>query len=52
MMNGQKLQLQWGSEIRPFEIPKHWKLGLFEDQISNDFRQNGSNLSRFQIVGL
>ena len=27
--------IQWGSEIRPFEIRKHLKSGLFEGQISN-----------------
>ena len=28
-------EIQWGSEIRPFEIWKHLKSGLFEGQISN-----------------
>ena len=27
--------VQWGSEIRPFEIWKHLKLGPFEGRISN-----------------
>ena len=27
--------IQWGSEIRPFEIRRHLKSGLFEGQISN-----------------
>ena len=47
-----KLDAQWGSEIRPFEIRKHLKSGLFEGQISNGFRRNGHLLSVFQMVGL
>ena len=73
---------QWGSELQPFEIRKHLKVGFQmvrfsnspalamaiaiastiqkPDQsksrcfcwISNGFWQNGSNLSRFQMVGL
>ena len=37
--------LQWGSEIRPFEIPKHSKSGLFEGRISN-----GLYVVGFQMV--
>ena len=70
--------VQWASEIRPFEIPKHLKSILLEGLISNDlaiaivptiqkcehsksgrfcphfewFWHNGSQLSRFQMVGL
>ena len=29
------IQIQWGTEIRPFEIRKHLKSGLFEGRISN-----------------
>ena len=32
---GKKYQLQWGSEIRLFEIWKHLESGVFEGRISN-----------------
>ena len=33
--NSQRLSIQWGSEIQPFEIWKHLKSKLFEGRISN-----------------
>ena len=35
IMNEIIINIQWGSEIRPFEIRKHLKSGLFEGLISN-----------------
>ena len=57
------MSVQWGSEIRPFEIRKHLKSGLFEGRISNGlvFKWSGFSyqpfeirkfLSGFQMVGL
>ena len=31
----EKKTIQWGSEIRPFEIREHLEFGLFEGRISN-----------------
>ena len=46
-----KAQLQWGSEIRPFEIRKHSKSGLFESRISNGpvFKWSGFSYQPFEI---
>ena len=33
-------QIQWGSEIRPFEVRKHSKSGLYEGRISNGPNQD------------
>ena len=35
------MDIQWGSEIRPFEIQKHLKSSLFELQISTGFKWLG-----------
>ena len=39
------MNIQWGSEIRPLEIRKHLKCGLFEGRISN-----GPYVVGFQMV--
>ena len=43
--------IQWGSEIRPFEIRKHLKSGLFEGRISNGpvFKWSGFSYQPFEI---
>ena len=44
-------QIQWGSEIRPCEIRKHLKSGLFEGRISNGpvFKWSGFSYQPFEI---
>ena len=43
------LEIQWGSEIRPFEIRKHLKSGLFEGRISNGWAPNYLKTETFKI---
>ena len=41
------MNVQWGSEIRPFENRKHSKSGHFEGRISNGKKQDGYPKVRF-----